>query len=190
MKLSSTGSWRIVAVHRATLAALLFGILLLRGNHVEGYRSIDARLVDERQLPPRANRPPRPAADGRVTTMVLNGQTGAAIQKLRRESEGGDPEALTNLAAALLMHRPAVQRPSDSYEVSITLEALVAARKAIAQSPTLAAAHFHLALALARLGFTPEARVEFENAATLESDGVQKPAGERESSAAAIRLRF
>ncbi len=189
MRLPSTGSWRIVAVHMATLAALVLGILSLRGNHaqpkegrVDEYRSIAARLVDKRQLPQRHIArgrdgtwqlppvKPRPPADDRVTTLVLTGQTGVAIQKLRREAKGGDPEALTNLAAALLTHRPAVPSPSDSYEVSITLEALVAARKAIAQSPRLAAAHFNLALALARLGFTPEARVEFENAAALESD--------------------
>lgn len=102
--------------------------------------------------------------------MVLNGQTGTAIHKLREEAKGGDPEALTNLAGALLTHRLTVQWPPVSYEVSLALEALVASRKAIAQSPTLAAAHFNLALALDQLGFTPEARVEFENAATLESD--------------------
>jgi CHAT domain-containing protein len=192
MRLRGTGSWRIVAVTTATLAALVFGILWLRGNraqpkedHVDGYRSIAARLVDERQLPPRQKRitrrgdrtgklppaKPGPAADGRVTTMVLNGQAGAAIQKLRREAKGGDPEALTNLAAALLTHRLAIERPPDWEEDSFTFEALAAARKAIARSPTLAAAHFNLALALEQLGFTQEARVEFENAATLESDG-------------------
>jgi CHAT domain-containing protein len=66
-----------------------------------------------------------------------------------------------------------VQGPPASYEVrrsSIALEALVAARKEIARSPALAAAHFHLAVALEQLGLTPEARAEFENAAALESD--------------------
>ena len=199
MRLLSTPSWRIVALSTAILAPLVFGILSLRGNHAqpkedreEGYRSITARLIDERQLPPRKRitqgsdgtlqltpAEPGPAADGRVTTMVLNGQTVAAIQKLRREAKGGDPEALTNLAAALLAHRPAAQWPSDSYEVSIMLEAVVAARKAIARSPTLAAAHFNLALALARLGFTSEACVEFENAATLESDAAWRAEARR-----------
>jgi CHAT domain-containing protein len=200
MRLPGSGWWRIVAVYTATLAALLFGILSLRGNRAQpkedpaaGYRLIEARLVDERQLPQKliARRrdgtwslppaAPGPPADGRVTTLVLTGQTGAAIQELRREATGGDSEALTNLAAALLTHRPAVQRPSDSYQVSITLEALVVARKAIAQSPTLAAAHFNLALALVRLGFTPEARVEFESAATLESDAAWSAEARRQA---------
>jgi predicted O-linked N-acetylglucosamine transferase (SPINDLY family) len=171
MRLPGTGSWRIVALHMATLAALVFGILSLRGNRAqpkedrdERYRSITARLLDECQLPQGKKRItlggilellPGPSADDGAATMVLNGQTGAAIQKLRVKAKG--PEALTSLAAALLTH---------SDEISLTLEALVAARKAIAQSPSLAAAHFNLALALERLGFTPEARVEFENAAT------------------------
>lgn len=200
MRLPSTARWRIVAVHTATLAALVFGILSLRDNRIlptkdraEGYRSIAARLVDERQLPQRPITrgregtwqlppfEPGPPADGRVTTLVLTGRTGAAIQKLRREARSGDPGALTNLAAALLTHRPAVPTPSDSYELTIALEALVAARKAIAQSPTLAAAHFNLALALARLGFTPEARVAFENAAALESDAAWSAEARRQA---------
>lgn len=121
MRLPSTGSWRIVAVHMATLAALVLGILSLRAKHaqskdgrVEEYRSIAARLVDKRQLPQRRITrgrdgtwqlppvKPKPPADDRVTTLVLTGQTGVAIQKLRRQAKGGNPEALTNLAAALL----------------------------------------------------------------------------------------
>jgi len=99
MRLPLTGSWRIVALSTATLAALVFGIPSLRGH----------------RAPPKE-----------------------------------DSEALTSL------------------------EALVAARKAIARSPTQAAAHFNLALALEQLGFTPEARVEFQSAAILESDAARK----------------
>jgi CHAT domain-containing protein len=151
----------IVAVNMATLAILVFGILSLRDNRpqsmedrVEKYRAIAEQLIEEWQA------------------MMLNGQAEAAIQKLRREAESGDPEALTNLAGALLTHR-FPRWPPEPDDVSITLESLVASRKAIAQSPALASAHFNLALALEQLGFTSEARVEFETAATLESDAAR-----------------
>lgn len=173
MGFPGTPSWRIVALQTATLATLMLGTQALRCNRVQSMedrvRSISVQAVESRDLPAE----PGPAADGRVTTMVLNDQTGAAIQKLREEAKNGDPEALTNLAAALLTYRVSLQWPPSSHEVSIKLEALVAARKAIAQSPALAAAHFNLALALQHLGFTPEARVEFENAATLETDATR-----------------
>lgn len=174
---------RIVAVNAAMLAVLGVAVFGLRGKFArpdadhEQYRSIEARLIDERQWPRRETRggtifaaQPEPRDDGRVTTMVMNGQTGIAIPKLTEEARDGDPEALTNLSAALLTHPVAAHWPPDAHEVSTTLEALVAARKAIARSPRLAAAHFNLALALTRLGFTREASVEYEAAATLESN--------------------
>ncbi|HUR82214.1 MAG TPA: CHAT domain-containing protein [Thermoanaerobaculia bacterium] len=145
MRLLRSVSWRIVALHTATLAALWLGTVSLRC---------------QRKAPP----PHRG-----LTTAVSTVDAGAAVQKLRKEAEDRDPETLTNLAAALLTDHP-VAWPSDSSRVSTTLEALVAARNAIAQSPTMGTAHFQLAVALARLGFTSEARIEFERAATLALD--------------------
>jgi CHAT domain-containing protein len=177
-------SWRIVAINTATVAVLAVAVLWLReprprpNDDGEQFQSIEARLIDERQLP-RSNSftrggdvmfspPPELPDDGRLTTMVMSGQTGVAIPKLQKEAEDGDPEALTNLAAALLTHPVANHWPPDRQEISTTLEALVAARKAVARAPALAAAHFNLALALFRLGFLTEARREFEAAARFE----------------------
>jgi len=137
-------------------------------NDASVYRSISARLVGERQLPRRAMRgsglpngpPPSLESDVRASIMLLEHRTDAAIVKLREEAKTGNPAALSDLAAALLTR----------YDTGTELEAIVAARKAIDASPKLAAAHFNLALALERVGLTPEARAEFKIAATLESD--------------------
>ncbi|MEO8378872.1 MAG: CHAT domain-containing protein [Acidobacteriota bacterium] len=69
---------------------------------------------------------------------------------------------MSDLAAALL----ADAEQTGAYEP--VLDAIVVARRAIATTPELAAAHFNLALALERIGLTNEARASFTEAARRE----------------------
>lgn len=102
-----------------------------------------------------------PHARGRA--LLLRGDTQTAVEELREASKTGDPDALSDLAAALITESDEL----DAWESS--LDAIVAARRAIAISPDLAPAHFNLALALKRIGLTAEARQSFEMASRLES---------------------
>lgn len=147
-------------------------------------RSTTGRLTGLAYVPPPATGPKRSgssrdptrkvsaaavrALDGarsphlRGRARLLKGENRLAIEELQEAAKSGDPEALSDLAAALL----AEAEELDAYDPA--LDAMVAARNAIEASPDLAAAHFNLALALDRLGLTTEARVEFEEAAACE----------------------
>jgi len=99
MSLLSTGSWRIVAPSTAMLVTLVVGILSLRGNraqpredHVGGYRSIAARLVDERQLPVSSVILSLGlSADGRRSMQARFRACGAQTMPARRGVAGGGP---------------------------------------------------------------------------------------------------
>jgi CHAT domain-containing protein len=94
--------------------------------------------------------------------MLLRGDVHAAVEHLREAATAQDPAALSDLAAALVSEAEEL----DAWEP--TLDAIVSARRAIARDPSLAAAHFNLALALERIGLVAQARGAFDAAARLE----------------------
>lgn len=122
----------------------------------EEYEPIRARLVAKGQKPKPAV-VMRGGYDGDV------GQPPLPLAPYRVKARFGDPVALSDLSAVLL---------EQEHDPQAALEAIVAARTALASNPALAAAHFNLGLALDRVGLRPEARVAFERAAELESDDI------------------
>jgi hypothetical protein len=94
--------------------------------------------------------------------MLLAGQFDASVAELRKAAAGGDAKALSDLSAVL--HKQAEELGA----YTPALDAIVAARRAIAASPRMPAAHFNLALALEYIGLLREAREEFRLAAALE----------------------
>jgi CHAT domain-containing protein len=126
-----------------------------------------------------ANEPPAPARDRRLTDGRVVGEAyaprkvmrgspdfGAEIDQEIRESqirnaaESGDARALSDLAAVVLTE---ATRSNES-----PMEAASLAIRAIEDDPSLAPAHFNLALALERIGLRQAARAEFLRAAELD----------------------
>ncbi|HUR81188.1 MAG TPA: CHAT domain-containing protein, partial [Thermoanaerobaculia bacterium] len=114
------------------------------------------------------------------TALLAGGEPEKAVDELRAEAERThDAETLCDLSAALYTQAEELR----SYDSA--LDAMVAARKAIAASPTLAEAHFNLALALEFLGLSTEAGQSFGQVALLEPTSGW--AAEARSRAAAAR---
>jgi CHAT domain-containing protein len=104
------------------------------------------------------------SAHARGRALLLLENTEAAVEQLRAAAKTENPEALSDLGAALVTEAEEL----DAWEPAI--DAIVATRRAIKQSPTLAPAYFNLALALERIGLTTEAHAAFNAAAQLEPD--------------------
>lgn len=97
----------------------------------------------------------------------------------REAAPNDDPVALTERAAALLdkdvirTYGELLQRLSSKEDFSSykrPLEAIALLQRAIERKPDLSAAHFNLALALVRIGFTADARAQFEEAIRVSGD--------------------
>lgn len=162
------------------LTQVLRAAALQRAARKSSARMLDARLTDLPYAPHRVQRGTSgttdlqmrtaateillrdPSTHARGRAALLINDTRTAVEQLRKAAETGDPAVLSDLSAALL----AEAEELDVWEPA--LDAVVAARHAIDASPGLAPAHFNLALALDRLGLTPEARAEFNAAARLE----------------------
>jgi CHAT domain-containing protein len=172
---------------------------LQRAAATSNRRPITARLAGLPYAPSgsQADRGNRPAKRFEITTagaamllsanphvagtgMLVSGDSDKAIEQLWKAAKAKprDAEALSDLSAALYTQAEEFR----SYESA--LDAVVAARKAIAASPKFAPAHFNLALALQYVGLTTEAGRSFEAAASLEPSS--RWAAEERSRAAAF----
>jgi hypothetical protein len=154
------------------------------------YRRIPARVTGEPYAPRRVLRGPRPEFEdpeplptephARGRALLQQAALPSAIDELRVAARGGDPEALSDLAAALVT----TAERSDRGPVS-AVEAISVARQALAEEPDLAAAHFNIGLALEQLGLLDDARTELLEAARL--DGGSEWAAEARERADRLR---
>jgi tetratricopeptide (TPR) repeat protein len=153
-------------------------------------RQITARIVGDAYAPPwftsyagdaEATPPPPLSNDphDRGLTFLRRGDIPQAIPELREAARNDDPAALTDLAAALITQGDLFWLESSGRASPIakrfsrqasTLEAIATLHRAIDRRPSLAAAHFNLALALEHAGLPVEARTELNEAIRLSDD--------------------